>query len=219
MIIIIEVEYGWAFKLFHSNNASLIFLLLYLHIYKNIMIVRYRLSSVWYSGLIIMIMIIGAGFSGYVLVGAQISLWAAMVITSLIRVFPFNGEYLIYLVWGGYSVSWVTLQLLFLVHFLLPFLTLVIMIIHLVFLHDSGRTRIIFSHSGVLKIRFYPYYWIKDILNLWVYLFFVFFYVFFSLYIGRGRIVWRVKLSNKSSSYCSRVVFYLSLRNFTEYPI
>lgn len=105
MYIIIEVNYGWFFKIFHSNNARVVFLALYLHLYKNIRISSYRLVLVWQTGLLIIVLIIGAGFSGYVLVGSQMRFWAAIVITSLIGVVPINGEMLMYFVWGGYSIT------------------------------------------------------------------------------------------------------------------
>lgn len=166
IFIIAEVNYGWLFKLFHSNNARVIFLALYIHLFKNMSIYRYRLHKVWYSGLVIIVLIIGAGFTGYVLVGRQIRYWAAIVITSLIRVLPVNGEILLYFVWGGYSINWTTLQLLFVVHFILPFVVLFVIILHLVFLHKTGRTRGIFSHSGIEKIPFYPYFIVKDMINI-----------------------------------------------------
>lgn len=173
MYIIIEVNYGWAFKLFHSNNARVVFLALFLHLYKNVAMFSYRFVKVWNTGLIMMVLIIGAGFRGYVLVGSQIRFWAAIVITSLARVIPFVGEELLYFIWGGYRLSWLTLQLLFVVHFVLPFLVLGLMVLHLVFLHRRGRTRLMYSHSGVIKVRFYPFYWVKDIINVTVYLFLV----------------------------------------------
>jgi quinol-cytochrome oxidoreductase complex cytochrome b subunit len=112
----------------------------------------------------------GAGFSGYVLVGSQMRYWAAIVITSLIRVLPVVGEGLIYWVWGGYSISWVTISLIFVAHFLLPFVVLFMLGFHLLILHNRGRTRLVFSHSGVSKVTFYPYYWIKDAINVRVYM-------------------------------------------------
>nr|QJQ35670.1 cytochrome b [Acrobeloides varius] len=173
MYIVIEVNYGWFFKIFHSNNASIIFLNLYLHLYKNIMMFSYRLHKTWNTGLLMMILIMGAGFSGYVLVGSQMSFWAAMVITSLISVMPINGESLMYFVWGGFSINWMTLQLLFVVHFILPFLVLIIMVFHLLFLHNSGSTSVLYVHSGVEKISFFPYFWIKDMVNIIWYLLFI----------------------------------------------
>jgi len=173
IFITIEVNYGWLIKLFHRNNARFIFLCLYLHLFKALSFNRWRLTYVWYSGLIIIIIIIGAAFSGYVLVGSQISLWAAIVITRLISVFPLNGNNLMYFVWGGYRISWITLQTLLLVHFILPFLVLLTIIFHLNFLHKTGRTSLLYSHRIVEKITFFPFFWIKDIINILVFIIFL----------------------------------------------
>lgn len=71
IFIMREVNYGWFFKLFHRNNASFIFVLLYLHLFKGLIYFSYRLTKVWTRGLVIILFIIGAGFRGYVLVGSQ----------------------------------------------------------------------------------------------------------------------------------------------------
>lgn len=75
--------------------------------------------------------------------------------------------------WGGYRISWVTLSLLFVVHFLLPFVVLLVMCIHLFLLHGRGRTRLVYLHRGVRKVTFYPYYWVKDGVSVVVYIFYV----------------------------------------------
>lgn len=95
-----------------------------------------------------------------------------MVITSLIRVFPLNGTNLMYFIWRGYSIRWLTLQTLLIVHFVLPFLVILMMGLHLNFLHRRGRTRLLLSHSPVEKVTFFPFYWAKDGVNLIAYLFF-----------------------------------------------
>jgi len=73
VFIVIEVHGGWLVKLFHRNNARVIFLTLYLHLYKNLHYFSYRLTGTWSTGVLMMVLIIGAAFSGYVLVGSQIS--------------------------------------------------------------------------------------------------------------------------------------------------
>lgn len=157
-------------KLFHRNNASFIFVLLYLHLYKNMAVYGYRLVGVWSVGLLIMLCIMGAAFTGYVLVASQIRFWAAMVITRLLGVIPLLGEVLLYTVWGGYSISWVTYQTFLVLHFSLPFVVIGLLVVHLAMLHKRGRRDPLGIHSGALKVPFYPYYWVKDILNIFVYL-------------------------------------------------
>jgi ubiquinol-cytochrome c reductase cytochrome b subunit len=151
---------------------------------KNISIGGYRLYGVWNTGLVIIILIIGAGFSGYVLVGRQIRFWAAIVITSLISVIPFMGETLIFYIWGGYSISWVTLQILTVLHFILPFIVIGVMIIHLHLLHNRGRTSVILYHGGLEKITFFPYYWVKDLINVVFYLIFILFILLYPYSLG-----------------------------------
>jgi len=92
------------FKSLHRNNARLIFLIMYAHLNKNLAIFSYRIKGAWFSGLVMMLLVIGAAFSGYVLVGSQIRFWAAIVITRLLRVVPKVGEKLLYSVWGGYRI-------------------------------------------------------------------------------------------------------------------
>jgi len=173
IFILFESKFGWFLKLFHSNNASFIFICIYFHLFKNVRVYGYRLVKTWYSGLFMIVLIMGAGFRGYCLVSSQMSFWAAIVIRPLIRVIPFCGEIIIYFVWGGYIINWITIQLLFLVHFILPFLVILVLIFHLSFLHESGRSRGILSFFNVEKIPFFCYFWLKDSLNLVLYLIFL----------------------------------------------
>lgn len=175
IFILYDIKFGWFLKLFHRNNASFVFVVLYLHLFKNIRVFGYRLRNVWYSGLLMIVLIMGAGFRGYCLVARQIRFWAAIVITSLISVIPFRGESIIYFVWGGYMINWTTIQLLFLVHFILPFLVIFIIIFHLSFLHETGSVSSFSSFSNLNKIRFFYFYWLKDSLNLLIYFVVVFF--------------------------------------------
>lgn len=184
IFIVNDVEIGWLMKILHSNNASVIFLLLYLHLFKNFSVWGYRLIKTWCRGILMILLIIGAAFTGYVLVGSQIRFWAAIVITSLVGVVPLIGESLLYLIWGGYRINWLTYQTLLVLHFILPFIVLGIMLMHLIFLHDTGRSDSSMSHFGISKISFYPYYVIKDIINLPFYLFFAFLFFSYPYFLG-----------------------------------
>ncbi len=173
--IILETNFGWLLRIFHFNGASLFFIFVYLHFFKGLVFGRYRLSFVWMSGLLIFIMLIMEAFVGYVLVWAQIRFWAAVVITSLLSVIPMFGGLIVNWVWGGFSVTRATLKFFFVLHFLLPWLLVVLMMVHLVFLHRTGRTSKLYCHGDYDKINFYVFYWRKDGLNIivWV-LFFCF---------------------------------------------
>lgn len=107
---------------------------------------------------------------GYVLVWAQMSFWASVVITSLLRVIPIWGPTLVVWIWSGFTVSGATLKFFFVLHFLVPWFILLVVLVHLIYLHDTGSSSKLFCHGDYDKIRFFPYYWFKDSYNLllWV---------------------------------------------------
>jgi len=96
----------------------------------------------------------------------KISFWAAVVITNLVRVVPYIGTSLITWIWAGFSVNNGTLGLFFMLHFLIPFIILVLVLVHLVFLHTTGRTSTLLCLGDYDKIKFFPYYAAKDIITL-----------------------------------------------------
>lgn len=93
--IMYEVSGGWFFRVLHSNGASLFFFCIYIHIFKGLFIGSYRLMFVWIRGILIYFLLIGIAFTGYVLIWAQMSYWAAVVITSLMTSIPYIGKYLV----------------------------------------------------------------------------------------------------------------------------
>ena len=172
--IMYEVNFGWIFRIFHFNGASLFFIFLYLHIFKGLFFISYRLKKVWISGLTIYLLVIIEAFMGYVLVWAQISFWASVVITSLLRVIPIWGTIIVTWIWSGFTVSGATLKFFFVLHFLVPWGLLVLVLAHLIFLHRSGRTSVLYCHGDYDKICFAPEYWGKDAYNVFVwFLFFI----------------------------------------------
>lgn len=168
-----EINFGWVFRIFHFNGASLFFVFLYLHIFKGLFMFSYRLKHVWMSGLSIYLLLIMEAFMGYVLVWAQMSFWAAVVITRLLRVVPFWGSFLVMWIWSGFGVTGATLKFFFVIHFLLPWALILLVILHLVLLHTSGSTSLLYCHGDYDKISFFPSFWTKDFYN------FFFFFVFF----------------------------------------
>lgn len=177
--IMIEVNFGWVFRILHFNGASLFFVFLYLHFFKGLFYNRYRIKLVWISGLLIFLMVIIEAFIGYVLVWAQISFWASVVITRLLSVIPFFGPSLVLWIWSGFSVGCATLKFFFVLHFLVPWLILVLIIFHLFFLHSSGSSSVLYCHGDYDKVRFSSYFVLKDLYNLF---FFGFFFVFVFLF-------------------------------------
>nr|ACB06201.1 cytochrome b [Caenorhabditis briggsae]ACB06213.1 cytochrome b [Caenorhabditis briggsae] len=171
--IMYEVNFGWIFRIFHFNGASLFFIFLYLHIFKGLFFMSYRLKKVWMSGLTIYLLVMMEAFMGYVLVWAQMSFWAAVVITSLLSVIPIWGPTIVTWIWSGFGVTGATLKFFFVLHFLLPWAILVIVLGHLIFLHSTGSTSSLYCHGDYDKVCFSPEYTGKDAYNIVVWLFFI----------------------------------------------
>lgn len=182
--IMYEVNFGWIFRIFHFNGASLFFIFLYLHIFKGLFFISYRLKKVWISGLTIYLLVIIEAFIGYVLVWAQISFWASVVITSLLSVIPIWGPIIVTWIWRGFTVSGATLKFFFVLHFLVPWGLLVLVLVHLIFLHRTGRTSVLYCHGDYDKICFIPEYWGKDAYNVIVWLLFIIFSLIYPFNLG-----------------------------------
>jgi ubiquinol-cytochrome c reductase cytochrome b subunit len=137
-----NVNYGWFIRYLHSNGASFFFIILYIHIAKGLYYKSYMYprQNIWYSGMIIFILVMGTSFLGYVLPWGQMSFWGATVITSLVTVIPFIGENIVNWIWGGYSVGNPTLMRFFVIHYLLPFIILALVMVHLLLLHIPGSS-------------------------------------------------------------------------------
>nr|UWI71679.1 cytochrome b [Strongyloides fuelleborni fuelleborni] len=173
--IMYEVNNGWFVRLMHMNGASLFFIFLYLHFFKGLFMSSYRLSWVWVTGLFMFLMVMGISFMGYVLVWAQMSFWAAVVITSLLSVIPYFGNSLVMWVWSGFSVGSATLKFLCILHYLLPWVLFLLIMAHLVMLHSTGSTSSLYCHGDYDKVNFYPYYFVKDGYNIIVFMVFIMF--------------------------------------------
>ncbi|MCE8476217.1 cytochrome b N-terminal domain-containing protein [Bacteroides thetaiotaomicron] len=112
-----------------------------------------------------MFLLIGTAFIGYVLPWGQISFWGATVITTLLSAIPYLGETIVLWLWGGFAVDNPTLTRFFTIHFLLPFILSGMIIIHLIFLHETGSSNPLGTPLNNDKIPFYPYFLTKDLLG------------------------------------------------------
>ena len=213
--VIVERNFGWILRLFHFNGASLFFFFLYLHFFKGLFFCSYRLVVVWLSGLTMFLLLMAEAFIGYVLVWAQISFWASVVITSLLSVIPFFGSVFVNWIWGGFRVSGATLKFFFVLHFLLPWFLLVVVLVHLLMLHNTGSTSKLFCHGDYDKIVFFSYYWWKDSFNFFFFFFFFCFCFFFSICSWWSWNVYWGRPYDKSCTYCSWVIFFVCLCYFT----
>lgn len=181
--IIRDVNYGWLLRYSHANGASFFFIIVYIHIFRGLYYGSYisPRGILWCSGVLIFFLIIGTAFIGYVLPWGQISFWGATVITNLVSAIPFVGESIVEWVWGGFSVDNPTLNRFFSFHYVLPFVILAMVGLHLVLLHENGSGNPLGVDTKSESISFFPYFYVKDLFGLIVlFLFFFFFCFFFS---------------------------------------
>ena len=160
-----DVNYGWLLRTLHANGASIFFICIYLHIGRGIYYGSYKFYYTWIIGVIILFLVIATAFIGYVLPWGQISFWGATVITNLLSAIPYLGIELVQWVWGGFAVDNATLNRFFTFHFVLPFIVAAAVIIHLLFLHQTGSNNPLGLNRNIDKIPFHPYFTFKDILG------------------------------------------------------
>nr|QIQ26171.1 cytochrome b [Coelorinchus multispinulosus] len=160
-----DVNYGWLIRNTHANGASFFFICLYLHIARGLYYGSYLYVETWNIGVILYLLVMMTAFVGYVLPWGQMSFWGATVITNLMSAVPYIGNTLVQWIWGGFSVDNATLTRFFTFHFLLPFIVTAVVMIHLLFLHETGSTNPTGLNSDMDKIPFHPYFTFKDLLG------------------------------------------------------
>nr|ADU24899.1 cytochrome b [Thylamys sponsorius]ADU24900.1 cytochrome b [Thylamys sponsorius]ADU24902.1 cytochrome b [Thylamys sponsorius]ADU24904.1 cytochrome b [Thylamys sponsorius]AHW29648.1 cytochrome b [Thylamys sponsorius] len=161
-----DVNFGWLIRNIHANGASMFFMCLFLHVGRGIYYGSYLFKETWNVGVILLLMVMATAFVGYVLPWGQMSFWGATVITNLLSAIPYIGTTLVEWIWGGFSVDKATLTRFFAFHFILPFIILALVIVHLLFLHETGSNNPTGINPDSDKIPFHPYYTIKDILGV-----------------------------------------------------
>nr|ALA08468.1 cytochrome b [Dynomene pilumnoides] len=163
-----DVNYGWLLRTMHANGASFFFICLYVHIGRGMFYGSYMILHAWMTGVMMLFLVMGTAFLGYVLPWGQMSFWGATVITNLASAIPFLGTDLVQWIWGGFSVDNATLTRFFTLHFLLPFVVAAFTLIHILFLHQSGANNPLGISSQVDKVPFHPYFTFKDIVGFMV---------------------------------------------------
>ncbi len=148
-VIMRELDTGWLLRYTHINGCAFIFIVMYLHMFRSLFHNSITKTSVWIVGIIMYILLCGIAFTGYSLVYGQMSLWAIVVICSLVTAIPFVGHNILISIWGGNVVSSVTLQRIFCIHYLLPLLLVLFILIHLYNLHNVNST----GDQGVFHIK------------------------------------------------------------------
>ena len=186
-----DVEYGWLLRYMHSTGASAFFVVVYLHMFRGMMYGSYQKPRelVWLFGMTIYLALMAEAFMGYLLPWGQMSYWGAQVIVSLFGAIPVIGEDLQQWIRGDYLISGITLNRFFALHVIaLPIVILALVVLHIIALHEVGSN----NPDGVdIKekkdedgvpldgIPFHPYYTVKDIVGVVVFLFVFCFVVFF----------------------------------------
>lgn len=173
-----DVNYGWLLRYLHANGASMFFIMVFMHIGRGIYYGSYTKPRIvlWSVGVIILVLMMATAFIGYVLPWGQMSFWGATVITNLLSAIPYIGTDVVQWVWGGFSVDNATLNRFFSLHYLLPFVLLALVFVHLIALHEHGSNNPLGYNTDPDKVTFHPYFTVKDVLG--VILFFILFSTF-----------------------------------------
>nr|WQA11536.1 cytochrome b [Melanodrymia sp. B LZ-2023] len=175
-----DVNNGWILRSIHANGGSCFFICMYIHIMRGLYYGSFTLMYTWNVGVVLLLLTMATAFLGYVLPWGQMSFWAATVITNLFSAIPYIGKIFVSWLWGGFSVDNATLNRFFSFHFILPFLIMALVMIHFLFLHETGSSNPLGLNSDSTKIPFHAYYSFKDIMGfLFLFFFLALMMVFF----------------------------------------
>jgi ubiquinol-cytochrome c reductase cytochrome b subunit len=178
-----DVNYGWLLRYIHMNGASFFFIVTYIHVFRGLYFGSYKepRELLWMLGVVILILMMATAFMGYVLPWGQMSFWGATVITNLFGAIPGVGNDIVTWLWGGFAVGNPTLNRFFSLHYLLPFVILGVVMLHLIALHTHGSNNPLgIDRKGPQdSIPFHPYYTIKDSFGLSVFLVIFAIFVFY----------------------------------------
>jgi len=169
-----DVNFGWLIRYIHSNGASMFFVVVYIHLFRGLYYGSYKAPRelLWMLGVVILLLMMATAFMGYVLPWGQMSFWGAKVITNLFSAIPLVGESVVEWLWGGYTVDNPTLNRFFSLHYLLPFVIVGVVGLHVAALHVTGSN----NPDGIdMKgpqdsVPFNPYFTAKDSVGLGVFL-------------------------------------------------
>ena len=179
-----DVNYGWLLRYIHMNGASMFFLIVYIHLFRGLYYGSYKYPRelLWMLGVVILLLMMATAFMGYVLPWGQMSYWGATVITNLFSAIPLVGDSIVTLLWGGFTVANPTLTRFYSLHYLLPFVIVAVVFLHLMALHQHGSNNPLgIDRRGPQdSIPFHPYYTVKDMFGMCVFLMFFAIFVFYA---------------------------------------
>ena len=179
-----DVNWGWLMRYSHANGASAFFVVIYIHIFRGFYFGSYKppREMVWLLGVVIFLLMMATAFMGYVLPWGQMSFWAAKVITGLFGAIPLVGEPIQQWLLGGFAPDNATLNRFFSLHYLLPFVIVGVVVLHIWALHIPGSS----NPTGIEvkgesdTLPFFPYFIAKDGWAALAFLFLYFTMVFFA---------------------------------------
>ncbi len=178
-----DVNHGWLLRYLHANGASFFFIAVYIHIFRGMYYGSYKnpREILWILGVLIFLLMMAAAFMGYVLPWGQMSFWGATVITNLFSAIPLVGDSIVTLLWGGFSIDNPTLNRFFALHYLVPFLIVAVVFLHIWALHVTGSNNPLgIEPKGKQDtLPFHPYYTMKDTFGV---LFFLSVFVLFAFF-------------------------------------
>jgi len=181
--IVRDVNYGWLLRNMHASGASMFFFAVYIHMFRGLYYGSYKepREVLWILGVIIYLLMMATGFMGYVLPWGQMSFWGATVITNLFSAFPYVGDSIVTLLWGGYSVGNPTLNRFFSLHYLLPFVIAGVVVLHIWALHVAGQNNPAGVEARTEKdtVPFTPFATIKDAFGISCFLLFYAWFIFY----------------------------------------
>jgi len=179
-----DVNYGWLLRYLHSNGASMFFVAVYIHMFRGMYYGSYKepREVLWILGVIIYLLMMATGFLGYTLPWGQMSFWGATVITNFFSAIPFVGEAVVTWLWGGFAIGNPTLQRFFSLHYLLPFVIVGVVVLHVWALHVTGQNNPtgIEPRSAKDTVAFTPYATIKDAFFMVVFMLAFAWFVFYT---------------------------------------
>ncbi len=179
-----DVNYGWLIRYIHMNGGSMFFIVVYIHMFRGLYFGSYQAPRelLWMIGVFILLAMMATAFMGYVLPWGQMSFWGATVITNLFSAIPLAGDAIVGWLWGGFSIDNPTLNRFFSLHYLMPFVIVGLVVVHIwaLHVHKSSNPIGIDVKTDQDTIPFHPYYTVKDLYGLGVFLIFYAFFVFYA---------------------------------------
>jgi quinol-cytochrome oxidoreductase complex cytochrome b subunit len=179
-----DVNFGRVIQATHAVGASMFFLAVYIHMFRNLYFGSYKAPReiLWILGVTLFVLVMATAFMGYVLPWGQMSFWAATVITNIFAAIPVVGDPILQLLRGGFAVDNATLNRFFSLHYLLPFIIAAVVVLHIWALHVPGNNNPVGVEvkSSRDTVSFHPYYTMKDLFAIVVFLIPFAWFVFFA---------------------------------------